>query len=413
MPSVRSKPVLQEKREGNVYVFGTTSFLNDTASEMAYWVLPAFLKTLGAGPMQLGIIEGIAESAASFAKLLSGYLADHLARRKPMVVAGYAVANFAKPFLAVAWSWWQILGIRFADRLAKGLRGAPRDVMLAESVSKQHHGSAFGLLQAMDSAGAIVGPLLAVLLLLRHDLRTVFWAAAAPGLLSVIVVTLLAKETRYTRQLAVYTEQLIANPSSMSPGASVPRRSREWARLGPHFYYMLLAIAVFSLGNSSDMFLVLRAQDAGISAAQAPLLGLVFNIVYTATSWPAGKLSDRFSKPVLAGLGYLVFAAVYFVFAQAPSRAAIWVMMGCYGLFYSLTNPVLRALIANTTAPELRGRAFGLFYFVTSVTALLASLITGELWSRLGAAVPFLFSSALAVIAGVMLFIAPKVFRHI
>ena len=393
---------VEKKRQRNVYVFGATSFLNDTASEMAYWVLPAFLKTLGGSPFQLGIIEGVAESVASFAKFFSGYLADRLPRRKPMVVAGYAIANLAKPFLAFASNWWQILGIRFADRLAKGIRGAPRDVMLAESVPKERHGSAFGLLQAMDTAGAIVGPLVAVGLLLRYDLRTVFLAAAVPGLLSIVVVALLARETR---------ERQTPAPAKVSAETRVTLNPRGWA-FGAQFYYLMFAIGLFSLGNSSDMFLVLRAQDVGITAAQAPLLGLVFNIVYSASSWPAGKLSDRVSKPVLAGLGYLVFAAVYFVFAKAPSATAIWLTMGFYGLFYSLTNPVLRALIANTIAPEMRGRAFGLFYFVSSVTALLASLITGELWTRFGAALPFYLSSGLAVMAAVMLLVSPVLFRR-
>ena len=396
-----------DRRTRNVYVFGTTSLLNDTASEMAYWVLPAFLKTLGAGALQLGIIEGIAESVASFAKLFSGYLADRMQRRKPMVVAGYAIANVAKPFLVVASNWWQILFIRFADRLAKGIRGAPRDVMLAESVAADRHGSAFGLLQAMDTAGAIVGPLLALGLLLHYEIRFVFWAAAVPGLLSVVVVALLARETR-DHQAQRRPRGEFENPGKVEVKPSSRDRSRPWSSLGGQFYYTLAAISVFSLGNSSDMFLVLRAQDVGIAISHAPLLGLVFNIVYTATSWPAGKLSDRFSKRVLAGLGYLVFAAVYFVFAQARSRAAIWAMMAFYGLYYSLTSPVLRALIANTIAAELRGRAFGLFYFVTSVTALLASLITGELWTRFGAPLPFYFSSALAAIAAVMLLLAPK-----
>ena len=392
--------VIPKSKARNVYVFGATSLLNDTASEMAYWVLPAFLKTLGAGPMQLGIIEGLAESIASFAKLFSGYLADRLARRKPMVVAGYAVANIAKPFLAVATMWWQVLAIRVADRLAKGVRGAPRDVMLAESVPAERHGSAFGLLQAMDTAGAIVGPLLAVWLLARYDLRTMFLWAAVPGLLSVVVVVLLARETRSKAELSPKPDQ-----------GSQDAAAKTWGSLGGRFYYLMFAIGLFSLGNSSDMFLVLRAQDVGITAAQAPLLGLVFNVVYSSTSWPAGKLSDKVSKPLLAALGYLVFAAVYFVFAQAPSRTAIWLMMAFYGLFYSLTNPVLRALIANTIAPELRGRAFGLFYFVTSVTALLASLITGELWTRFGAPLPFYLSSGLAAVAAIMLLIATVVFR--
>src|SRR5271166_2227062 len=191
-----SSPDSQPSAARNVYVFGATSFLNDTASEMAYWVLPAFLVSLGAGPAQLGLIEGLAESVASFAKLFSGYLTDRLDRRKPLVVAGYFVANAVKPVLALVTAWWQILLIRFTDRLAKGVRGAPRDVMVAESVPKERLGSAYGLIQSMDSAGAIAGPLLALLLLARFGIRNVFWAAAVPGALCVLVAILRIRETR-------------------------------------------------------------------------------------------------------------------------------------------------------------------------------------------------------------------------
>src|ERR1700685_4119434 len=180
----------------NIYVFGVTSFLNDTASEMAYWVLPAFLATLGAGPAQLGLIEGMAESVASFAMLFSGYLADHISRRKPVVVAGYFAANAAKPLLAIVTAWPQILLIRFTDRLAKGVRGAPRDVMVAESVPKQRLGAAYGLIQSMDSAGAIAGPLIALVLLARYGMRTVFLAAAVPGALTVLVALFGVRETK-------------------------------------------------------------------------------------------------------------------------------------------------------------------------------------------------------------------------
>src|SRR5580704_10219188 len=180
----------------NIYVFGTTSFLNDTASEMAYWVLPAFLASLGAGPAQLGLIEGIAESVASFAKLFSGHFADRIDRRKPVVVAGYFVANAVKPLLALAKSWPQILLIRFTDRLAKGVRGAPRDVMVADSVPKERLGAAYGLIQSMDSAGAIAGPLAALVLLSHYGIRSVFWAAAIPGTLCVLVALLGIRETR-------------------------------------------------------------------------------------------------------------------------------------------------------------------------------------------------------------------------
>src|SRR5712672_4039903 len=183
----------------NVYAFGVTSFLNDTASEMAYWVLPAFLISLGAGPAQLGLIEGLAESVASFAKLFSGYLTDRLDRRKPLVLAGYLVANAVKPLLAVVGAWWHILLIRFSDRLAKGVRGAPRDVMVAESVPKERLGSAYGLIQSMDSAGAIAGPLAALVLLSRYGIRSVFWAAAIPGALCVLVELFGIRETKRAR----------------------------------------------------------------------------------------------------------------------------------------------------------------------------------------------------------------------
>ena len=189
-------PDPQPSAARNIYSFGITSFFNDTATEMAYWVLPAFLISLGAGPAQLGLIEGLAESVASFAKLGSGYLADRVDRRKPLVVAGYFVANAVKPLLAVATAWWHILLIRFTDRLAKGVRGAPRDVMVAESVGKDRLGSAYGLIQSLDSAGAIAGPLMALVLLARFGIRSVFWAAAIPGALAVLVAIFGVRETR-------------------------------------------------------------------------------------------------------------------------------------------------------------------------------------------------------------------------
>jgi MFS family permease len=386
-------PAASRSTPRNVYVFGLTSFLNDTASEMAYWVLPAFLASLGAGPAQLGIIEGIAESVASFAKLFSGYVTDKVSRRKPIVVAGYFVANAVKPLLALVSSWWQILGIRFCDRSAKGVRGTARDVMVAESVEKSALGSAYGLIQAMDSAGAIAGPLLALAIIGRFGMRGVFASAAIPGALCVLVAWIGIREVR--KQV----ERRAPSPVQAERSSAAAARSEWLPKLPLAFYYVLAVVTLFSLGNSSDMFLVLRAGSIGIPASRAPLLGLVFNIMFTLLSWPAGKFSDRFSRSAIAAAGYFVFAIVYFVFALAPSQLAIWLTMAFYGLFYALTNPVLKALVVESVAGDVRGRALGIYFFLTSVTTLLSSLITGALWKVYGPAVPFYFSAGIATVA--------------
>ena len=404
-------PPPQQTTPRNVYAFGLTSFLNDTASEMAYWVLPAFIASLGAGPAQLGIIEGIAESVASFAKLFSGYLSDRVPRRKPIVVGGYFVANAVKPLLAAVSSWWQILGIRFADRFAKGIRGTARDVMVAESVDQSRIGSAYGLIQAMDSAGAIAGPLAALALIGHFGMRGVFGAAAVPGALCVLVAWFGIREVHRAGRGGTASvsddehSDAPARPNSVAVGTLPESGIR--LRLPGGFYYVLGVVTLFSLGNSSDMFLVLRAGNVGIPASEAPLLGLVFNIMYTLLSWPAGTFSDRFSRSTIAAAGYFVFAGVYFVFAMAPSRRAIWLTMACYGLFYALTNPVLKALVVETVAPEVRGRALGIYFFVTSLTTLLASVITGELWKVYGAPVPFYLSAGIAAVSAVALLARP------
>jgi len=397
-----SSPEPQPSAARNIYAFGITSFLNDTATEMAYWVLPAFLISLGAGPAQLGLIEGLAESVASFAKLSSGYLTDRIDRRKPLVVAGYLAANAVKPLLALVTAWWHVLLIRFTDRLAKGVRGAPRDVMVAESVGPNRLGSAYGLIQSLDSAGAIAGPLAALVLLAHYGIRSVFWAAAVPGALAVLVAMFGIRETsrRLNSPDPKPATQTAAEPVTVSNG------------LPGSFYLVLFAVALFSLGNSSDMFLVMRAQDVGIPVALAPLLGLVFNITYTLGSWPAGWCSDRFSRRGwsrrwIAAAGYVIFAGVYFVFGRAPSTLAIWITMAVYGVYYALTQPVLKALVVDTVGQEVRGRALGIYFFVTSVAALAASLITGELWKHYGPSLPFYVSAGLALVSAALLLVSP------
>lgn len=394
MPAAR--PEAQPSAARNIYSFGVTSFFNDTASEMAYWVLPAFLVSLGAGPAQLGVIEGIAESVASFAKLFSGYLTDRIERRKPLVVGGYFVANAVKPLLAITTAWWHILLIRFSDRLAKGVRGAPRDVMVAESAGKGRLGSAYGLLQSMDSAGAIAGPLIALILLSRFGVRAVFWVAAVPGALAVLVAIIGVQETKPA--LSESRDLKIRSPKTPALAG----------KFSGAFYMVLVAVTLFSLGNSSDMFLVMRAQNIGIPVSFAPLLGLVFNVTYTLGSWPAGWFSDRISRRWMAATGYLIFAGVYFVFGRAPSILAIWLTMAVYGIYYALTQPVLKAMVVEAVTVEIRGRALGIYFFVSSVATLAASLITGELWKHYGASIPFYVSAALAVVSALILLLSPS-----
>jgi MFS family permease len=396
----------------NLSVFGATSFFNDTATEMTYWILPSFLMSIGAGPAALGMIEGAAESIASFAKLFSGMWTDRLRRRKPVVVGGYLVANVAKPLLGWATSTWHVFGVRFTDRLAKGVRGVPRDVMLADSVPREKMGSAFGLLQTMDSAGAILGPVAALAIMAtaygRHfGPRAVFWLAAVPGALTVIIIAAGLRELPHER-------------------GAVAKRGFAWPRALPAgFYYVLAAVALFSIGNSSDMFLVMRAQALGVPTSHTPLIGLVFNITYTLFSWPAGKLSDRamwgehggsrWRRKIVAA-GMVIFALTYAAFAHGMRPGMVYVAMAFYGIYYALTAPVLKAVIVDAVPSEQRGGAFGLFDFVTSIAVLLSSVLTGLLWKHFGAAVPFALSAALAGSAALMLLrakISDHATRHV
>lgn len=411
---------------------GLASFFNDTATELAYWILPLFLAgPLGAGAAALGWIEGIAEACASFARVLSGWWSDRVGRRKPFVVAGYLVANSVKPLLAWTTSVLQVLAIRTTDRFSKGIRTAPRDAMLAESADQARRGAAFGFRQAMDSAGAIVGPLVAFLLLRHHfDLRTIFLLAAIPGALSIVVAVTLVRETGAGRlsggraQGPAPTNAKGAAsppegrtqesaPTSATNGWQTPTTSRlhSTSALPPQFRWLLLAVAVFALGNSSDLFLVLRAQQFGIVAG-APLLGLVFNVTYTALAWPMGRLSDRLPRKWLLAGGYLVFALVYAGFARLDAAWQAWALFAFYGLYYALAEGVLKAMVADVVAPNARGRAYGILATVNGALVLAASLITGQLWERFGPAVPFTLSASLAVLAALLVLFSSTTDEH-
>lgn len=379
----------------NVWVLGLVSLFNDTATEMSYWLLPQFLvSVLGAGPMAFGFIEGAAQTVASFARLFSGFLADRLKRRKALAGAGYTLANLTKPLLALSTSWMQVFWIRFADRAAKGFRGAPRDALLADSVEPDRRGAAFGLRQSMDSAGAILGPLGAVVLLpvFLGNVRMVFWAAAVPGLISIVLVWALVREVRPS------------SATKSSRQANPPFRL--WSASNRRLLGILLAVAIFSLGNSSDLFLILRAQNLGVSTHWAPLLGLVFNTVYTLLSWPAGWLSDRLPRRILVVLGYLTYSLIYCGFAVTSSKVFVWPLFAIYGAYYAFTEGVLKAWIADLVPSEARASAYGVFNWIVGLAAFPASLLAGWLWVHASPAAPFYFGGATAFFGSVLLLMA-------
>jgi MFS family permease len=406
-------PVLTGKREDdegsggrfprNVWVLSWVSFFNDTSTEMGYWLLPQFLiGVLGAGPMAFGLIEGAAETVSSFGRLLSGWLSDRLRRRKPLVATGYTVANIVKPWLAVATSWRQVFCVRFADRAAKGIRGAPRDALLADSVSQAHRGAAFGLRQAMDTAGAVLGPVgaLALLPLFSGNVRKVFWLATIPGAVCILLVWLGVTEVRPAERVGTVRDP---SPEGFGPQGEPPLYHVIWDK---RLVVMLIAVGLFSLGNSSDLFLILRAQNLGVRAALAPGLGLLFNLVYTSLSWPAGKLSDRIPRRTLVVLGYFVYAAVYLGFSLARGPQFVWFLFAAYGTYYAMTEGVLRAWIADLVPSSSRGSVFGVFNWLVGVAALPASLLAGWLWRRYSPPAPFLISSLLSFAAAILLLLA-------
>jgi len=376
----------------NVWALSWVAFFNDTATEMGYWLLPQFLVgVLGASPMAFGLIEGAAETVSSFGRLLSGWLSDRLRRRKPLVAAGYTVANIVKPWLAVAASWGQVFWIRLTDRAAKGFRGAPRDALIADSVPQAQRGAAFGLRQAMDTAGAVLGPLgaLALLPLFSGDVRKVFWLATIPGAVCILLVWFGVSEVRPGEHVGAVREP--------------PLHPVNWNK---SVVLILVAVGLFSLGNSSDLFLILRAQNLGVRAALAPGLGLLFNLVYTSLSWPAGKLSDQIPRRTLVVLGYLIYGAVYLGFSLVRGPQFVWFLFAVYGMYYAMTEGVIRAWIADLVPSSSRGSVFGVFNWLVGVAALPASLVAGWLWRHYSPPVPFFISALLSFSAALLLWLA-------
>jgi len=373
---------------GNVLWLSIVSFLTDASSEMIYPLLPYFLtQTLRASAAFLGVVEGVAETTASLLKLFSGWFSDRIGRRKPLVFWGYGLAGVARPMIALATAPWQVLLIRFSDRVGKGIRTAPRDAMLAAAVDPAWRGRAYGLHRAADHAGAVVGPLIAMglLLLLPNQYRIVFGLAAVPAILGVIALSLFVKED-----------------ASPRPAAG-PARFEGFRNLGGRFYGYLLIVLVFTLGNATDAFLLLRAQSLGVPLAIIPLLWAMLHVSKVTFSLLGGAFADRFGSRLAIIAGWTIYAATYTGFAFASRTWHAWALFAVYGMFFGLTEAPQKVLVAAVAPENRRGAAFGAYHFTVGMAALPASVMFGVIWDRLGAHNAFFFGASLAIAAAVAL----------
>jgi MFS family permease len=366
---------------GAVIALGFTSLFTDVATEMIFPLLPVFLVSLGGGPTFLGFVEGVADATSSLLKLASGYLADRTKKRAPIVFAGYLLSSVVRPFVALAMAPWHVLVVRATDRVGKGIRTSPRDAIIASSVPKEQAGRAFGFHQAMDHAGAIVGPLIATgLLAIGFTLRGVFWMAVIPGALSLVAV-LLVRE----------------------PPAPTKTEAHDGPPLSSRFTFYLAILLLAALGGSSDAFLLLRARECGVSVTAIPVLWAVFNVSRFTCAYFGGTLSDQIPRVRLIVSGWIVYAIAYVGFGRASVPWQIWALFIFYGVYYGLVEPVEKALIRDLVPANARGRAYGQYNFVLGIAAIPAGLLTGFLWQHFGAPTALNVGAALSLAAALLL----------
>jgi MFS family permease len=384
----------------NVWVMSATSLLNDISSEMLLNLIPFFLANiLGVRTAVIGLIEGVAETTASLLKIFFGAMSDRFGKRKPFAVVGYALSALTKPLLYFASAWGWVLGVRVADRIGKGVRTAPRDALIADSVDDKQRGLAFGLHRASDTLGAFLGLGIAAFIVWRTQAQTslltldtfklVVLVSIVPAVLGVLVLALGAVDVA-GKSLTVERERLTLK------------------NLNPRFKYFLFVLVLFTLGNSSDAFILLRGQERGLSLLQVMGMSLTFNAIYTVFAGPLGAWSDRVGRRRLILIGWLAYGLVYLGFAFSQMGWQIWMLYALYGLYYAATEGAAKALVADLVPQEQRGTAYGLFNAAIGVTVLPASLIAGLLWqgagawAGLGASAPFLFGALMALLAGIL-----------
>jgi MFS family permease len=364
---------------------GFVSFLNDAASEMIYPLLPIFLTSvLGVGAGVLGVIEGVAESTASVLKLFSGWISDKIGRRKALILFGYSLAALGRPVIALSRYWWQVGIIRFIDRFGKGVRTSPRDALISLSTAEEVKGKAFGFHRAMDHAGAIIGPICAVILLrFGMSLKNLFAWALLPGIVTVFIVFFFVKEKKSEAKAKDIEFKLSA--------------------LSKNFKIYLLILILFTLGNSSDAFLILRAKDAGISTSLIPVLWIVLHFVKMTTSIPGGEWSDKTGRKKVIVSGWIVYALIYLGFGFSSRVFHIWGLFALYGIYFGLTEGVEKAFVSDLVEDDFQGTAFGFYNLAVGITAFPSSVFFGLIWQRFGSLAAFSYGAALAGLASLLL----------
>ena len=389
----------------NVFFLGLVSLLNDVSSEMIFSLVPLFLSNvLGAATTVIGLIGGLSESADALFRIFSGWLSDRMGKRKSLAVAGYSTSTIAKPFMYLASTWGVVLGVRFTDRIGKGIRTSSRDALIADSVSPKERGRAFGLHRAMDNSGAVIGLAIAAIVIyfvqgggLELSLKTYQWLVLIGIVPAVVAVAILV---RFVKE----KERKPSPSSGPSPRFTLTKLT---AGFDTRFKVFLAVMAVFTLGNSSDFFVILRAQNLGSSVFHIALMLVIFSATSAAISLPAGKLSDRLGRRRVIAFGWGVYALVYLGFALATNLWQVWLLFASYGIYYGVVEGVARAFVADLVPKEKRGTAYGLYHGVIGLTLLPASLIAGWMWQTYNPATPFFFGAGLACAAtiGMMVFI--------
>lgn len=397
--TVATPEVRKARLHPNVWILTITSMLTDISSEMIANIIPLFLyNVLGVRTSIIGLIDGMAETTASLVKIYSGALSDRMGKRKWLAVLGYGISTVAKPFLYFATTWGWVLGVRFGDRVGKGIRTAPRDALLAGSVRAEQRGLAFGLHRAGDTAGAFIGLGIATLiiwlsqsgtaLLTRSTFQLIVLASIIPAVLAVVILALGAREAERR-----------SDGKGILPAFSLKG-------MDSRFRAFLVVVVLFTLGNSSDSFIILRGQERGLSLMQIMGMLLTFNAVYALLSGPAGMLSDRFGRKSLILVGWLFYGLIYLGLAFSNTGTQVWLLFGLYGIFYAMTEGVAKAFVADLVPQEQRGTAYGLFNAAIGLTALAASLLAGVLWQGVGEwpgfgpSAPFFFGAVMALLAG-------------